>query len=285
MTDREFDAGFAGAVVAQLAGQLNDGTLAGSECAGADDRIRWQGTRAAPCVRKLGEGDYVQEKSRLAPGNVIAVDGLSIPVLLRLSRPDLALLGNVFSPAECEELIDKTRMKLGRSMTVDPEDGGETVSDVRTSFGTCFELNADELISRLDCRLAQLLGWPQEDSEGLQVLCYASGAEYKPHFDYFPPDNPGSARHLAKRGQRMATLVIYPNNVEEGGETVFPNIGLSVVPRQGHGVYFGYLNSFQQTDRLTLHGGAPVRRGEKWIATKWLRQPRPSHAALESLNS
>ena len=29
-----------------------------------------------------------------------------------------------------------------------------------------------------------------------------------------------------------------------------------------------------QLDLLTLHGGTPVVAGEKWIATKWMRQRR-----------
>lgn len=64
------------------------------------------------------------------------------------------------------------------------------------------------------------------------------------------------------------------NDVADGGETVFPEIGLSVVPRRGHAVYFSYCNSRNQVDPRTLHGGAPVRCGEKRIATKWLRQLR-----------
>ena len=72
----------------------------------------------------------------------------------------------------------------------------------------------------------------------------------------------------------MGSLVMYLNDVEDGGETIFPEIGFSVIPRRGHAVYFAYCNSRNQGDPLTLHGGAPVRRGEKWIATKWLRQHR-----------
>ena len=32
-----------------------------------------------------------------------------------------------------------------------------------------------------------LLNWPLENGEGLQVLHYRPGAEYKPHYDYFAP--------------------------------------------------------------------------------------------------
>jgi prolyl 4-hydroxylase len=62
--------------------------------------------------------------------------------------------------------------------------------------------------------------------------------------------------------------------VAEGGETIFPEIGLSVVPRRGNGLYFEYTNSRMQVDQKSRHAGAPVGAGEKWIATKWMRARR-----------
>jgi prolyl 4-hydroxylase len=73
-------------------------------------------------------------------------------------------------------------------------------------------------------------------------------------------------------GQRVATLVIYLNEVAGGGDTVFPRIGLAIKPRSGCGVYFEYCNAAGELDERCLHAGAPVSNGEKWIATKWLRQ-------------
>jgi prolyl 4-hydroxylase len=106
----------------------------------------------------------------------------------------------------------------------------------------------------------------------LQILHYGPTGEYRPHFDYFPPDQPGSAVHTARGGQRVATLVIYLNDVPGGGETIFPEAGLSVAAKQGGAVYFRYMNGQRQLDPLTLHGGAPVITGEKWIMTKWMRE-------------
>ncbi len=66
------------------------------------------------------------------------------------------------------------------------------------------------------------MNWPVDHGEGIQVLHYASGAEYRAHFDYFPVEQTGSSTHLATGGQRVATLVMYLNNVEQGGETFYP---------------------------------------------------------------
>ena len=113
---------------------------------------------------------------------------------------------------------------------------------------------------------------PVENGEGLQILHYRKGGEYRPHFDYFPPEDPGSQAHLKRGGQRVSTMVIYLSAVEDGGGTNFPEIGLTGIPKKGSAVYFEYCNQDGAIDPLTLHAGMPVLAGEKWIATKWVRQ-------------
>lgn len=102
------------------------------------------------------------------------------------------------------------------------------------------------------------------------MLHYRPGAEYKPHYDYFDPDQPGTSTIVRRGGQRVATLVIYLNNPRKGGGTTFPDVPLEVAPRQGNAVFFSYERPHPST--RTLHGGASVIEGEKWIATKWLRE-------------
>jgi prolyl 4-hydroxylase len=106
--------------------------------------------------------------------------------------------------------------------------------------------------------------------EGLQILRYRPGAEYRPHFDYFDPQHSGTARILERGGQRVGTLVIYLNTPDGGGGTTFPDAGLEVAPVRGNAVFFSYDRAHAST--RTLHGGAPVTAGEKWVATKWLRE-------------
>jgi prolyl 4-hydroxylase len=155
---------------------------------------------------------------------------------------------------------------------VDPKTGAYDEHPDRTSSGTHFERAENEVIARIERRISELLGVPVENGEPIQVLRYLPGAEYKPHWDYFDPVQPGNATMLALGGQRVATLVMYLNDVASGGSTVFPEIGLDVLPRRGNAVYFAYAAADGQLDRRTLHGGSPVIAGEKWIATKWLRE-------------
>jgi prolyl 4-hydroxylase len=219
-------------------------------------------------------GGYVYEKPRLHAGNLIRCFDREVRVVMRVNRPMIAVLDGVLSEEECDELIRRSADKMRRSTTVDPLTGKHEVIADRSSEGTFFALNADPFIARLDRRIAEVMNWPVENGEGLQILHYGIGGEYKPHFDYFPPEDPGSQVQMTIGGQRVSTMVMYLNEVEEGGTTIFPEIGLEVVPKKGSAVYFEYTNSHDQLDKLTLHGGSPVTRGEKWIVTKWMRQRR-----------
>jgi prolyl 4-hydroxylase len=202
-----------------------------------------------------------------------------VRIAMRMNRPVVAVLDGVLSEEECDQLVRRSADKMRRSTTVDPLTGKHEVIADRSSEGTFFALNADPFIARIDQRVAEIMNWPTDHGEGLQVLHYGTGGEYKPHFDYFPPEDPGSHVQMTIGGQRVSTLVMYLNDVEEGGTTIFPDIGLEVVPKKGSAVYFEYTNSKNQLDRLTLHGGSPVTRGEKWIVTKWMRQRRYGESA------
>jgi prolyl 4-hydroxylase len=111
-----------------------------------------------------------------------------------------------------------------------------------------------------------------EQGEPLQILHYGLKGEYLPHHDYFDPNDPGSPVILKTGGQRIATLVMYLNTPEEGGATHFPELDLDVKARKGSAVYFEYMNKNGQLDSRSLHAGMPVLKGEKWVATKWLRE-------------
>lgn len=195
-----------------------------------------------------------------------------VDVLQAMYNPRIVLFGNLLSADECEQLIALARPRMARSLTVATRTGGEEVNDDRTSNGMFFQRGENELVQRIEARIARLLNWPVENGEGLQVLQYRPGAEYKPHYDYFDPAEPGTPTILKRGGQRVGTLVMYLAEPAKGGGTTFPDIHLEVFPKRGHGVFFSYDRPHPST--RTLHGGAPVLAGEKWIATKWLRQGR-----------
>lgn len=200
----------------------------------------------------------------------ITVEGHPVDILVRCEWPRLVVLGGFLSPYECEGLISEARARLRPSETVVGDTGGSEVNAARTSEGMFFARGESPLCHRIEARVAALLNWPVSHGEGLQVLRYAPGAQYRPHHDYFDPDLPGTNRILQRGGQRVGTLVMYLNTPEAGGATTFPDAGLTVHAVAGHAVFFAYDRPDPGT--RTLHGGAPVRAGEKWVATKWLRE-------------
>ncbi|NBQ90282.1 MAG: 2-oxoglutarate-dependent dioxygenase [Betaproteobacteria bacterium] len=193
-----------------------------------------------------------------------------VSVLALMHRPTVVVLGGLLSHEECDELVASAGPRMGRSETVRPDDGQAEIHEARTSSGMFFERGESDLIRRIEQRMATLLHWPVEHGEGLQVLHYRPGAEYKAHHDYFDPAAPGTAAVLRRGGQRVGTLVVYLNTPDVGGATTFPDVGLEVAPIKGNAVFFSYDRPHPVT--LTLHAGAPVTGGEKWVATKWLRE-------------
>jgi prolyl 4-hydroxylase len=218
--------------------------------------------------------EYHYETPRLATGPVIRTADRDIPVLLRLEQPILAVLDGVLSAEECELLIEMARNRLQPSTVVDPLTGEDKNAAHRDSDGMFFRLEETPFIARLDRRISEVMNCPIENGEGLQVLRYSPGAKNTPHFDFLVPSNPANRESLARSGQRISTLVIYLNDVVSGGETVFPEIGLSVSPKKGNAVYFEYANSLRQVDHKSAHAGAQVHEGEKWAVTKWVRERR-----------
>jgi prolyl 4-hydroxylase len=201
---------------------------------------------------------------------VLSAPDRDVKVLGVMTLPRLVMLGGLLSESECDAVMEMAGPRLERSRIIDGWSGAGEMHEARTSEGMHFEREAEGVIARIEARIAALLHWPVTNGEGMQVLRYQQGAEYQPHHDYFDPESPGHQRQMQRGGQRVATVLMYLNTPARGGETTFPDAGLRVAAVKGNAVFFSYDRPHPITK--TLHGGAPVREGEKWIATKWLRE-------------
>jgi prolyl 4-hydroxylase len=203
-------------------------------------------------------------------GTMVDAGDKWVKVSQRVQAPDLCVFSNLLSGAECDALIEAAEPRLLRSRTIDTQTGGEALNRDRTSDGMFFTRAENAVVQRVEWRVARLLRWPVKNFEGMQVLRYRLGAQYKPHYDYFDPEEPATPALLARGGQRVATLIMYLQEPERGGATLFPGASISVPPVRGSAVFFSYAEAHPAS--LSLHGGQPVEAGEKWIATLWLRQ-------------
>lgn len=197
----------------------------------------------------------------------MSVDEHTVRITTSIDTPIVRVLEGLLTGTECDDLIAQARPRLQRSLTVDV-DGRHQTDERRTSNGMFFRIGESPLIQRIEQRIAALVDIPVSHGEGLQILHYQPGQEYEPHFDWFDPAQPGFTAVTARGGQRVASIVMYLNTPDEGGGTAFPAVGLTVTALRGSAVYFAY----DTGDQSSLHAGLPVAKGEKWIATKWLRE-------------
>lgn len=220
-----------------------------------------QGEAAAPAIRFPAVNVEGRSWTHICDGRELDVQLINI-------SPDIFVADNFLSHEECDALVLAAMPRLERSKTI-ADLGGSKLDETRTSDGMFFKRGENQLIRQIEVRISELVSWPIPRGEGLQVLRYGVGHEYKPHQDYFDIGKPSGRALVANGGQRVATLLMYLNNPVSGGGTSFPDIGLEVAPKKGRVVFFVY----PQPDESSKcrHGGSPVTSGEKWVATKWLR--------------
>lgn len=205
----------------------------------------------------------ITEVSILPIQSVYSIDNHMITATVLHEEPLIMKFDHVLSDEECQVFIDSAALRLKKSKLANKE-----CSQIRTSRGMFFEENESPLITLVENRISSLMHVPIAHAEGLQVLHYEPGQEFKEHYDFFGPNSPSS------HNNRISTLIIYLNDVEEGGETTLPKLGITVKPVKGTAIYFEYFYNNQELNELTLHSGEPVIRGEKWVATQWMRKQR-----------
>ncbi len=185
--------------------------------------------------------------------------------------PRIILLHNFLSEEECHHLISQAQPFLARSQIVDDKSGKSVPHEGRTSSGMFLERRGiDPIIQRIEERISYLTIMPVKNGETIQIVQYEPGQAFAPHHDYYEPGSVGGQVALKNGGQRMATLIMYLNSTEKGGETVFPAANLKVFPKKGNAILFYNCQPDGKEDPLSLHEGAPVVKGSKWIATKWI---------------
>ncbi|TXG51992.1 hypothetical protein EZV62_021161 [Acer yangbiense] len=183
-------------------------------------------------------------------------------------EPRAFVYHNFLSKEECEHLINLATPHMAKSTVVDSKTGQSKDSRVRTSSGMFLRRGQDKIISNIEKRIADFTFIPVEHGEGLQVLHYEVGQKYEPHFDYFLDEF-----NTKNGGQRIATVLMYLSDVEEGGETTFPAAkanfssvpwwnelsecgkeGLSIKPKMGDALLFWSMRPDATLDPSSLHG-------------------------------
>ncbi|MEL6238020.1 MAG: 2OG-Fe(II) oxygenase [Pseudomonadota bacterium] len=161
-------------------------------------------------------------------------------------------------------LIDRDR----RPSTIADDNGDKYF---RTSE-TCDLPHDEPAVREIEELLTALCGIDPAHGEPLQGQRYAMGQEFKPHTDYFTPGGPDWEQYCAVAGQRTWTFMIYLNDVEAGGATRFKAVGKTFQPEAGKLVCWNNRRLDGRENPNTLHHGMKVRKGTKYVITKWYRE-------------
>ncbi|MEE4205465.1 MAG: 2OG-Fe(II) oxygenase [Erythrobacter sp.] len=191
------------------------------------------------------------------------------PCVQRLPTPKAELFQHRdFLPPRLREaliaLIDKDR----RPSTI-ADDNGDAY--FRTSE-TCDLAPQEPAVRELEALFLALNGIDPAYGEPCQGQRYAVGQEFKAHTDYFTPGGPDYEKFCAVAGQRTWTFMIYLNPVEAGGATRFKAIGKTFQPEPGKLLCWNNARPDGRVNPNTLHHGMKVRKGVKYVITKWYRE-------------
>ena len=176
--------------------------------------------------------------------------------------PRIARFAAQFSADECVWLAAAAAQLFEPAPTVDERTGALIMNPVRTSDTAVFPWVAENpVLHALNRRIAAASGTRTEQGEPLQVLRYGVGQEYRPHIDAIP----------GLRNQRIYTMLVWLNEDFDGGETHFLKAGLKLRLRRGDAILVGNVDREGRPDPDAIHAGLPVTRGEKLLASRWIR--------------
>lgn len=180
---------------------------------------------------------------------------------------------------ECDWIVALAREKLQPARVWDPATGENRSDPARTNYAMDLGLaETDLVVEVIRARIAAVGNLPVPVFETPQVMRYSVGQAFHPHYDYLDPNEPADRAQLQRLGQRIATFLLYLNDDFDGGETAFPEIGLSHRGRKGDGLLFANVDDRRAPEPRALHAGLPPTRGEKWILSQWVRDRTPGPA-------
>jgi len=207
-------------------------------------------------------------------------------------HPRLFLVRNFLTTEEADWILNQSYTGLNRAKVL--EANGSVPHKSRTGSSTWLYKKDGDIIRRVDRRCGVLVKIPPEfrREEAMQIVHYLPGQFYYSHNDWFGRTTHKANANVAAGVNRIVTVFFYLNDVEEGGQTIFPyggtngyklgdrvdftdcTRGTPVYPRKGDAVFWYSLTARGQYegegDVYSLHGACPPHSGEKFAANKWI---------------
>ncbi|CAE1234800.1 P4HA [Acanthosepion pharaonis] len=129
------------------------------------------------------------------------------------------------------------------------------------SYSTAFYPGENYFSKMYEQRVKQAMGLHPENGGKFQIISYPKGIGYKKHTDCI--------ENSSDKRDRMATVIVYLDTVEKGGETRFPELGISVRPRKGRALVWNNMDRDGNCDSMSAHVANSVSNGKKYILQRW----------------
>lgn len=200
-----------------------------------------------------------------------SIDSVVLPNANKVAtdKANIFIIENFLDLDECKELIQLIRSHCRKSEITNPDEPDKAFRTSQTCDLGLLENHL--LVQEIERRISEYMGFETDRAETLQGQYYQVGQQFKTHTDYFEPNTSEYEKFAGDYGQRTWTFMIYLNEVESGGETNFPALGLEVKPAVGKAVVWNSLLATGDVNPDTAHSARPVVVGEKFVITKWFR--------------
>ncbi|XP_026193233.1 uncharacterized protein LOC34620659 [Cyclospora cayetanensis] len=186
-----------------------------------------------------------------------AAEGLREVHVLRVFRnPDVLIAPSLLTQPQCRHLLHLAEGKWERSktsigLTTTPQTQYRTLkSKTRTSRSVILQPSQTPIVHSVELLACALARLPLQHLEGLVLVRYDEGEYFNEHHD---------------GNFRPKTVLLYLNDVDEGGFTHFTRLGLKISPAEGTGAVWDNITPNGAMDLRTLHAGASPTRGTKFV--------------------
>ncbi|XP_076459710.1 prolyl 4-hydroxylase subunit alpha-1-like isoform X2 [Babylonia areolata] len=185
--------------------------------------------------------------------------------------PWIVMYHDVLSDRNIRDIQMLATPRLNRATVQNPETGILETATYRISKSAWLKGTDHPTIAKVNQKIEAITGLNMDTAEELQVANYGMGGHYEPHYDFAKEDEKDAFESLGT-GNRIATFLNYMSDVEAGGATVFPRLGLTLYPKKGASAFWYNLYKSGNGIYRTRHAACPVLVGVKWVSNKWIHE-------------
>ncbi|KAF7990836.1 hypothetical protein HCN44_000641 [Aphidius gifuensis] len=185
--------------------------------------------------------------------------------------PRIVIYHDVIYDDEIDTIKRMAQPRFKRATVQNYKTGELEIANYRISKSAWLQEHEHKHVEAVSRRVEHMTSMSVDTAEELQVVNYGIGGHYEPHFDFARREETNAFKSLGT-GNRIATVLYYMTDVEQGGGTVFTAINISLWPKKGSAAFWHNLKPNGEGDYRTRHAACPVLTGSKWVANKWLHE-------------